>query len=165
GASIKALEIQIGKMSKNRSLFFVPNQMTIPFPNCLYDDYCDEEKGSYGLKDFSAYSIRTTLLDDVLPPKEKDLGSFTLPCYINNLCFNKALADLGASVSVMPFSTYTNLGLGKLAPTKLIVELADRTVKHPKGIAKNVLVGIDNFILKDHSYLLIMLKLTCLKRK
>ncbi|GJX29337.1 homeodomain-like protein [Tanacetum coccineum] len=46
----------------------------------------------------------------------------------------------------MPFSTYTNLGLGELAPTKLIVELADRTVKHPKGIAENVLVGIDKFV-------------------
>ncbi|GKB05493.1 gag-pol polyprotein [Tanacetum coccineum] len=46
----------------------------------------------------------------------------------------------------MPFLTYINLGLGKLAPTKLIIELADRTVKHPKGIAKNVLVGIDKFV-------------------
>ncbi|GJT43824.1 putative reverse transcriptase domain-containing protein [Tanacetum coccineum] len=73
--------------------------------------------------------------------KEKDPGSFTLPFIINNLCFNKALADLGASVSVMPFSTYTKLGLGELAHTKLIVELADRTVKRPKGIAENVLVG------------------------
>ncbi|GJW46257.1 ribonuclease H-like domain, reverse transcriptase, RNA-dependent DNA polymerase [Tanacetum coccineum] len=78
----------------------------------LYDDCCDEEEGSYGLKDFDTYSVGTTLLDDALPPKEKDLGSFTLPCYINNLCFNNTLADLGASVSVMPFSTYTNLGLG-----------------------------------------------------
>ncbi|GKE07272.1 gag-pol polyprotein [Tanacetum coccineum] len=51
-----------------------------------------------------------------------------------------------ASVSVMPFSTYINLGLGKLAPTKLIVELADRTVKHPKGIAENVLVEIGKFV-------------------
>ncbi|GJX85292.1 hypothetical protein Tco_0336066 [Tanacetum coccineum] len=56
------------------------------------------------------------------------------------------LVDLGASVSVMPFSTYTNLGLGELAPTKLIAELANRTVKCPKGIAKNVLVGIDKFV-------------------
>ncbi|GKB15187.1 uncharacterized mitochondrial protein-like protein [Tanacetum coccineum] len=104
------------------------------------------DKGSYGLKDLDAYSIGTTFLDDALPPKEKDLESFTLPYYINNLCFNKALADLWASVSVMPFSTYTNLGLGELAPTKLIVELADRTMKHPKGIAKNVLVGIDKFV-------------------
>ncbi|GJU51594.1 hypothetical protein Tco_1221149 [Tanacetum coccineum] len=73
---------------------------------------------------------RTTLLDDTLPPKEKDPRSFTLA--LKNLCFNKALADLGASVSVMPFLTYTNLGIGELAPTKLIIELADRTVKCPK---------------------------------
>ncbi|GJW59799.1 reverse transcriptase domain-containing protein [Tanacetum coccineum] len=50
-----------------------------------------------------------------------------------------------ASVSVMPLSTYLNLGLGKLAHTKLRVELADRSVKYPKGIAENVLVGIDKF--------------------
>nr|GEW67872.1 hypothetical protein [Tanacetum cinerariifolium] len=112
----------------------------------LYDDCYDEKEGSCGLKDLDSYSIRTTLLDDALPPKEKDIGSFTLPCYINNLCFNKALADIVASISVMPFSTYINLGLGELAPTKLIVELADRTVKHLKGIAKKVLVGIDKFV-------------------
>ncbi|GJT41727.1 uncharacterized mitochondrial protein-like protein [Tanacetum coccineum] len=122
------------------------NQETIPFFSRLYDDCSDEDEGLYGLKDLDAYSIGTTLLDDVLPSKEKDPGSFTLPCYINNLYFNKALDDLGASVSVVPFLTYTNLGLGELAPTKLIVELADRTVKRPKGIAENVLVGIDKFV-------------------
>ncbi|GJW28126.1 reverse transcriptase domain-containing protein [Tanacetum coccineum] len=83
-------------------------------------------------------------LGKALPQKEKDPGSFTLPC-INNMCFNRALADLGASVSVMPYSTYTTLGLGDLIPTKLIVKLADRTVKRPKGIIENVLVGIDKF--------------------
>ncbi|GJW11823.1 ribonuclease H-like domain, reverse transcriptase, RNA-dependent DNA polymerase [Tanacetum coccineum] len=146
GASIKALEFKIRQMSKNSKLFFVPDKATIPFPSHLYDDCYDEEEGSYGLKDLDTYLIRTTLLDDALPNKEKDPMSFTLPCIINNLCFNKALAELGASISVIPFSTYTNLGLGKLAPTKLIVELADRTMKHPKGIAENVLVGIDKFV-------------------
>ncbi|GKB74175.1 hypothetical protein Tco_1046419 [Tanacetum coccineum] len=48
-----------------------------------------------------------------------------------------------ASVSGMPLSTYLNLGLGELAHTKLTVELADRIVKYPKGIAENVLVGDD----------------------
>ncbi|GKB10708.1 hypothetical protein Tco_0844631 [Tanacetum coccineum] len=48
---------------------------------------------------------------DALPPKEKDPGSFTLPCRIHNMCFDKALADLGSSVSIMPYSTFTNLGL------------------------------------------------------
>ncbi|GJR38546.1 reverse transcriptase domain-containing protein [Tanacetum coccineum] len=56
-----------------------------------------------------------------------------------------ALVDLGASVSVMPLSTYLNLGLGELVHTRLTVELADRTVKYPKGIAENVLVGIGKF--------------------
>nr|GEV43993.1 retrovirus-related Pol polyprotein from transposon TNT 1-94 [Tanacetum cinerariifolium] len=49
---------------------------------------------------------------------------------------------LRASISVMPLLTYLNLGLGELSHTKLAVELADRTVKYPKGIAENVLVGI-----------------------
>ncbi|GJW51220.1 putative reverse transcriptase domain-containing protein [Tanacetum coccineum] len=56
--------------------------------------------------------------------------------------FDNALVDLGASVSVMPLSTYLNLGLGEFAHTKLTVELADRTVKYPKRKAENVLVGI-----------------------
>nr|GEW01763.1 hypothetical protein [Tanacetum cinerariifolium] len=57
------------------------------------------------------------------------------------MCY-KALADLGASISVMPYSTYTILGLGDLIPTKLIVELADRIVKRPKEIVENVLVEL-----------------------
>ncbi|GJT86854.1 reverse transcriptase domain-containing protein [Tanacetum coccineum] len=49
------------------------------------------------------------------------------------------------SVSVMPLLTYLNLGLGELAHTRLTVELADRTVKYPKGIAENLQVGIGKF--------------------
>ncbi|GKG07951.1 ribonuclease H-like domain-containing protein [Tanacetum coccineum] len=133
--------------------------MTIHFPSRLYDYHYEKEKGSYGLKDLDAYSIGTTLRNDALPQKEKDTGSFTLPCYINNVCFEKALADLGASVSVMPFLTYTNLGLGELAHTKLTFELAYRIVKDPKGIVENVLVGIDHFCLPP------TLKLMCLKER
>ncbi|GJR28005.1 putative reverse transcriptase domain-containing protein [Tanacetum coccineum] len=58
--------------------------------------------------------------------------------------FSKAYSE-GSSVSVMPLSTYLNLRLGELAHTKLIVELADKTVKYPKGIAENILVGIGKF--------------------
>ncbi|GJZ20149.1 hypothetical protein Tco_0556739 [Tanacetum coccineum] len=98
-------------------------------------------------------SISTTIEADSYPIRrigssqytEKDPGSFTLPCFINNVCFDNALVDLGASVNVMPLSTYLNLGLGKLAHTKLTVQLADRTMKYPKGIVENVLVGIGKF--------------------
>nr|GEU97241.1 retrovirus-related Pol polyprotein from transposon TNT 1-94 [Tanacetum cinerariifolium] len=93
-----------------------------------------------------AYFYRATRIDDSLPRKEKDPGCFILPWYIFNVCVENALADLGASISVMPFSTYLNLGLGELAHTKLTVKLVDRIVKHPKGIAKNILVEIGKFV-------------------
>ncbi|GJX16989.1 putative reverse transcriptase domain-containing protein [Tanacetum coccineum] len=104
------------------------------------------KKGSYGPKFLEANSYKALIIENFIPQKRKDPGSFTLHCYINNVCFDNALADLGTSVSVMPLSTYLNLGLGELAHTKLIVELRDRTVKYPKGIAKNVLVGIGKFV-------------------
>ncbi|GKA02552.1 hypothetical protein Tco_0675217 [Tanacetum coccineum] len=167
GASIKTLEIQIGQMSKsistfveadlypirrtgssqyavsteqNRTLMYETKQTTIPFPSHLNGYYCEEKRESYGPQFPKAY-FQASHIYNYIPRKEKDLGSFTLPCFINNICFDNALADLGASISVMPLLTYLNLGLGKLAHTKLTVELADRTVKYPKRIAKNVLVG------------------------
>ncbi|GJU17719.1 hypothetical protein Tco_1145685 [Tanacetum coccineum] len=100
--------------------------------------------GNYGLQFSEAYGA--SHINKTMSCKEKDPWSFTLPCYINNVYFDNSLAYLGASVSVMPLLTYLNLGLGKLAHIRLIVELADRTVKYPKGIAENVLVGIDKFV-------------------
>nr|GEX34871.1 hypothetical protein [Tanacetum cinerariifolium] len=98
--------------------------------------------GSYGPQFSKAY-FEASHIDNSIPIKEKDLRSFTLPCFINNVCFDNALVDLGASVSVIPLSTYVNIGLGGLAYAKLIVELADKTVKYPKRIAKDVLVRIE----------------------
>nr|GEU41544.1 hypothetical protein [Tanacetum cinerariifolium] len=57
-----------------------------------------------------------------------------------------ALVDLEASVNVVSFSTYTNLGLGDLSHTRLTIELADKIIKHPRSIAENVLVRIGKFI-------------------
>ncbi|GKC67954.1 mitochondrial proton/calcium exchanger protein-like protein isoform X1 [Tanacetum coccineum] len=131
---------------QNSTLMYETGQMTIPFPSRLNDCYCEEKKGPYGLQFSEAYSYGALHIDESIPQKEKDPGSFTLPCYINNVFFDNALANLGASVSVMPFSTYLNLSLGELAHTKLIVELAYTIVKYPKGIAENVLVGIGKFV-------------------
>ncbi|GKC86464.1 putative reverse transcriptase domain-containing protein [Tanacetum coccineum] len=121
-------------------------QTTIPFPGRLNDRYCENKKGSYGMQFLKAYLYGASHINKSIPQKEKDPGCFTLPCYINNVCFNNALADLGSSINVMPLSTYLNLGLGELAHTKLTVELADRTVKYPKAIAENVLAGIGKFV-------------------
>ncbi|GJX54887.1 mitochondrial proton/calcium exchanger protein-like protein isoform X1 [Tanacetum coccineum] len=128
---------------QNSTLSFKSKQTMIPFPSRLDNHYCDEEEGSYGPKFMKAYGASNVY--DTIPRKEKDLGSFTLPYYINDVCFDNSLVDLGASVSVMPLLTYLNLGLGELAHNKLTVELVDRTVKYPKGIVENVLVGIGKF--------------------
>ncbi|GJZ18964.1 hypothetical protein Tco_0555554 [Tanacetum coccineum] len=128
GASIKALEIQMSKVLKEKGSISLPSSTEMnprdhvnSISNTVEADttlirhirstrYAVSRKGSYGLKDLDGYSIGTTLRDDSPPKKEKDPGSFTLPCYINNVCFEKSLDDLGASVSVMPLSTYLNLG-------------------------------------------------------
>ncbi|GJR79103.1 hypothetical protein Tco_0149888 [Tanacetum coccineum] len=128
---------------QNSKLLYKSRQMKIPFLSHLDYHYCKEEEGNYGPKFTKAYGA--SHINNAIPRKEKDLGSFTLPCFINNTCFDNALVDLGASVSIMPLSTYLNLGLGELAHTRLTVELADKTVKYPKGIAKNILVGIGKF--------------------
>ncbi|GKB93825.1 homeodomain-like protein [Tanacetum coccineum] len=57
-----------------------------------------KKKGSYGPQFLAAYSYGASHIDNSIPRKEKDPGSFTLPCYINNVCFDIALADLGASL-------------------------------------------------------------------
>ncbi|GJS19231.1 ribonuclease H-like domain-containing protein [Tanacetum coccineum] len=126
----------------NSTPLYKARQTMVPFLSRL-DNHCCEEKGNYGPKFTEACGA--SHINNAIPRKEKDPGSFTLPCFINDFYFNNAIVDLGASISVMPLSTYLNLGLGKLVHTRLTVELADRTVKYPKGIAKNVLVGIGKF--------------------
>ncbi|GJU92300.1 hypothetical protein Tco_1304723 [Tanacetum coccineum] len=145
GASIKTLAIQIGQMSKvlqERGFGSLPISTEANSRDQVKSISTTIEADSYPIR--QAYS-EASHIDKSIPRKEKDPGSFTLPCFINNVCFDNALVDLGASVSVMPLSTYLNLGLGELAHTKLTMELADRTVKYPKGIAKNVLLGIGKF--------------------
>ncbi|GKE18355.1 hypothetical protein Tco_1425932 [Tanacetum coccineum] len=124
---------------QNRTLMYETKQMIISFLSRLNGYYCKEKKESYVTQFSEAYS-KASHINNSIPRKEKDLGSFTLPYFINNVCFDNSLADLRASVSFMPLLTYLNLGLGELAHTKLTVELADMTVKYPKGIAENMLV-------------------------
>ncbi|GJY16334.1 DNA damage-inducible protein 1-like protein [Tanacetum coccineum] len=88
----------------------------------------------------------SVVLQNELPPKEKDPGSFLLPCIIGNTTVSNALADLGSSISVMPFSLFKRLGLWNPRPVNMVIEMADRSMQSPKGIVENVLVKIHKFI-------------------
>ncbi|GJX28874.1 reverse transcriptase domain-containing protein [Tanacetum coccineum] len=79
-----------------------------------------------------------------LPEKLEDPGQFLIPCNFSELkC--KALADLGASINLMPFSVYTKLGLPALQSTRMTLELANCSLCVPKGIARDVLVPVGRF--------------------
>ncbi|GKD58240.1 retrovirus-related pol polyprotein from transposon TNT 1-94, partial [Tanacetum coccineum] len=88
----------------------------------------------------------SAILQNELPPKEKDTGNFILPCAIGTTTVSNALADLGASIIIMPFSLFKWLGLGNPKPINMVIEMANRSMQSPKGIVENVLVKINNFI-------------------
>ncbi|XP_062102905.1 uncharacterized protein LOC133813888 [Humulus lupulus] len=88
----------------------------------------------------------SAILQRKLPQKFRDPGSFTIPCTIGKFECKHALCDLGASINLMPLSVLRRLGLGEASPTTVTLQLADRSVKHPRGIIEDVLVKVDKFI-------------------
>ncbi|XP_062151844.1 uncharacterized protein LOC133860215 [Alnus glutinosa] len=91
-----------------------------------------------------------------LPGKCKDPGMFTIPCVIGNMRFEKAMADLGASINVMPYSIYASLKLGPLLKTGVVIQLADRSIAYPKGVVEDVLVQINDLVFPADFYVLDM---------
>ena len=87
----------------------------------------------------------SSIIQSKTPVKYKDPGSPTTSVNIGGTCVDKALLNLGASVNLLPYSVYKQLGLGELKPTIITLSLADRSVKIPKGIVEDVLVKVDKF--------------------
>ncbi|GJY84566.1 reverse transcriptase domain-containing protein [Tanacetum coccineum] len=85
------------------------------------------------------------ILQNKVPPKLGDPGSFLIPCNFNKAFSCNALADLGASINLMSYSLYVKLSLETLKPTRMSVILADRSFQYPVGIAKNMLVEVGKF--------------------
>ncbi|GJX78838.1 putative reverse transcriptase domain-containing protein [Tanacetum coccineum] len=138
GVSIKTLKIQIGQMTKvlQKRRFGSLSSSTKTNPRDQVKSISTTIEGdSYSIHriGYSQYAVSTGQNRTLMYETRQTMILF--PSRLN-----------GASVSVMPLSTYLNLGLGKLAHTKLTVELADRTVKYSKGIAENVLVEIGKFV-------------------
>ncbi|GJT92552.1 reverse transcriptase domain-containing protein [Tanacetum coccineum] len=80
-----------------------------------------------------------------LPEKLGDPGRFLIPCDFGEFDNYLALADLGASINLMPLSIWKKLGLPDLTSTRMVLELADRTISKPLGIAENVFVKVGKF--------------------
>nr|GEX94498.1 reverse transcriptase domain-containing protein [Tanacetum cinerariifolium] len=124
---------------------------TVPNPPKLVNpegDECVEEQ--YKDPDHAEYNIKIPPPPPVQKPKPQSQRNFvihsrdSLPSRIPELkC--KALADLGASINLMPMSVWKKLGLPDLIPTQMTLELANRAICTPGGIARDVFVPVGKF--------------------
>ncbi|GJS58073.1 reverse transcriptase domain-containing protein [Tanacetum coccineum] len=80
-----------------------------------------------------------------VPEKLEDLRKFLIPCALQELNRTSALADSGASINLLPHFIYKKLELEALTPTRMTLELANRSITHPMGIAEDVVVRVDGF--------------------
>nr|GEU36377.1 reverse transcriptase domain-containing protein [Tanacetum cinerariifolium] len=99
------------------------------------------------------FELASTLLNEnfsavllkKLPKKLGDPGKFLIPCDFPELEECLALADLGASIILMPLSVWKKLSLSKLTPTRMTLKLANRLVAYPVGVAEDVFVKFEKF--------------------
>ncbi|CAL1395552.1 unnamed protein product [Linum trigynum] len=87
----------------------------------------------------------SVVLQNKLPQKQKDPGSFTIPCSIGKLHVERSLADLGASINVIPYKLFKKLGLSEPSATRMSIQLAGRSIVHPRGIVEDLLVKVGRF--------------------
>ena len=88
----------------------------------------------------------SVVIQKILPPKHKDPGSVTIPCSIGEVNMGKTLIDLGASINSMPLSMCRRLGGLEVMPTRMTLQLADRSITRPYGVIEDVLVRVKHFI-------------------
>nr|GFC77635.1 reverse transcriptase domain-containing protein [Tanacetum cinerariifolium] len=80
-----------------------------------------------------------------LPEKLGDPDKFLIPCDFLRIDVCHALADLGASINLMPLSIWKKLSLPELTPTRMTLELVDRSITRPKGVPKDVFLKVGKF--------------------
>ncbi|GJU16282.1 reverse transcriptase domain-containing protein [Tanacetum coccineum] len=87
----------------------------------------------------------SAIIMNKVPEKLEDPGKFLIPCALQELNRTSALADSGANINLLPHSIYKKLELEALNPTRMTLELANRSITHPMGIAEDVVVRVDGF--------------------
>ena len=139
----KASEQVLRQVKVNIPLLDIIKQ--VPAYAKFLKDLCTIKKGlGIEKKAFLTEQV-SAIIQSKNPVKYKDPGSPTISVNIGGNCIDKSLLDLGASVNLLPYFVYKQLGLGELKPTNVTLSLADRSVKIPKGIVEDVLVKIDKF--------------------
>nr|GEU53820.1 hypothetical protein [Tanacetum cinerariifolium] len=118
---------------------FVLHTRDSPLPNIPYPSRMLKQKQ----QEKDDIQIQTVILKK-LPEKLGDPGKFLISCGFTELKY-KALADLGASINLMPLPVWKKLGLPDLIPNRMTLELANRAICTPDGIARDVFVPVGKF--------------------
>ncbi|GJV19519.1 reverse transcriptase domain-containing protein [Tanacetum coccineum] len=131
---------------------------SLPKPNIPYPSRRDDQKFAPTIKSLlmnkeKLLELAKILLNEncsamllkKLPEKLGDPGKFLIPCNFPGMDVCHALADLGASINLMPLSIWKKLSLPDLTPTRMTLELADRSITYPKGLAEDVFVKVGKF--------------------
>ena len=111
----------------------------------ILKDLCTVKRGINVDKNAFLTEQVSAIIQCKTPVKYKDPGCPTISVSIGGTCVEKALLDLGASVNLLPYSMYKQLGLGELKPTSITLSLANRSIKIPKGTVEDVLIQVDKF--------------------
>ena len=114
------------------------------YAKCL-KELCTQKRATNVPKTAFLTANTSSVLSNPSPIKYKDPGCPTIGCKIGNTHISHALLDLGASVKLLPYTVYCQLGLGELKPTNITIQLADRSVKKPLGTVEDVLIQIEQF--------------------
>ncbi|KAK4708602.1 hypothetical protein R3W88_029527 [Solanum pinnatisectum] len=91
------------------------------------------KKRSLDFKTVEVSHICSSIMTSDTIKKKEDPGAFTIPCTIGMLQFAKALCDLGASINLMPYAIYKQIGLGEPKSTTMRLLMEDQSIKHPVG--------------------------------
>ncbi|XP_016192274.1 uncharacterized protein LOC107633153 [Arachis ipaensis] len=89
---------------------------------------------------------RSAIIQKKLPQKMKNPGSFQIPCIIGDINIEKALYDLGASINLMSLAMMKRMRIEEAKPTRMALQLADRTFKFSHGVVEDLLVKVGEFI-------------------
>ncbi|CAN6446776.1 unnamed protein product [Victoria cruziana] len=120
----------------------------VPAYTRLLKELCTKKRRSRRIPKSIMLSEETSsLLQRRLPPKLEDPGAPIISCVIGHIRIERALLDLGASVNILPGYFYDAFQLEGLKPKSMTIQLADRSVKAPRGVFEDVLLKIEDFVL------------------
>jgi hypothetical protein len=127
----------------NLTLLHIIKQM--PAYAKVIKDLCTVKRKHHLKKTAFLAEQMSVIIQHKVLPKYKDPGCPTISCTIGEYLVKHALLDLRASINLLPFTVYQQMGLSDLKPISITLQLADRSVRTLRGMVKDVLIKIENF--------------------